>query len=532
MKIKKYIQLIFILIILLIINNVYSYAYHNNFYNDKKNPNKYQKALKNLAYEIRSTHPALSFNDYKNINRKNFTETSENIIKKLGEKTKNNNTNSVLYFYYYTLKLLAILNDGHADIIHNFKHKELKLPITIMHFQDGFYITHATDLYKELENKKIIEINYTPITEIAEKIYPYIPADNIYNKKYIIDRFINSKTLLDIIKVINSDDKGVNIKYTNINEMEYYKTFIEFTRSYKNIQRKNIGRNSITNQENTLFVKYNIIKEKDVVYLQLNEFYDIQADPYISTDFRNVYKKLFSDIKKHNINNLVIDLRNNTGGVPETAMQLIAYLKNENSEKLSAFFMLLKPSKYISNWNYNKLLHIREISGYELIYHGFKNSASIFNTSGTINLKHLYIFNEYGAERLFKEKVENDFFMPYPDEDMIFDGNVYLFVDSGTFSLGSWITALMKDNDYAVVIGEPTGCASVSHTSGAVIPIDNIDASAYISPAMVVRADEKALSEEYDAVYPDIIVPLKFKDHISNTDPVWDYTINNILNEN
>lgn len=53
--------------------------------------------------------------------------------------------------------------------------------------------------------------------------------------------------------------------------------------------------------------------------------------------------------------------------------------------------------------------------------------------------------------------------MPFPDDEYRFDGDIYILTSGYTFSAASIITAILKDNAYATIIGEPTACSSVTH---------------------------------------------------------------------
>ena len=73
--------------------------------------------------------------------------------------------------------------------------------------------------------------------------------------------------------------------------------------------------------ENHGLVYFNYINNKNTGLLKVSSFAIPEMDHYF-----NQLDSIFSDLKTNNIQNLIIDLRDNSGGHPIFAAQLFSYL--------------------------------------------------------------------------------------------------------------------------------------------------------------------------------------------------------------
>ncbi len=471
----------------------------------------YQEDFVYLVKKIKEVHPIFAINDYKNIDIKEFDKLAYNIYKYLGKNDKDFNDYK---FCLYAKKILVKLNDGHTALSSKkFDSIEKTLPIMVSWFGDELYIIDAIEEYNTLLNKRIIKIADIDVLDVRDMVNNFVFGDNIYSKKLGNAFFLARRMMLQLLELVEND--SVKIEYVdsdNNNDLKTaYLPFDDFYTSYRsdfNSKIKNFGRNEVTYNSNTTNLWFKYLPEYNAMYLKINSLLN---DGY---DYIGEYKKLFSSVKENTTKHLIIDLRDCAGGVRYVMYQLLSYLKNEKNDCLYSYKSFYRLSKEAE-----KKYHFFTDADYDLVEKALDGKLYEID-SGIINLPKADAFAKYF----------NDY-MPYPDEDMQYDGDIYFLCGNNTFSLASIFSALAKDNGYGKLIGEPTGCASISYGWVIKINLPQTMLDAYIAPYLCVRAKEDALLSEPDAVYPDVYIPTTFEDYINGKDPCWEYLVENVFNK-
>ena len=204
-------------------------------------------------------------------------------------------------------------------------------------------------------------------------------------------------------------------------------------------------------------------------------------------------------MKLNEIENIILDLRFNTGGYSKHIYDFLGFFDIENYKELLTY----------TRWVYR----LREEAYPE------KNEENSY----------LMIYEEGHKNLLY-----------YRHTDTLFDGNLYVLTGSESFSLGSWLPAIVKDNNIGMVIGEPTANASVSHgTSKSLIEGDYYKEEGYelILPlsltvrTLTLKLDQEELKNEPDAVYPHIPVKTTIDHLIKDVDPCWNYILEELVKD-
>jgi hypothetical protein len=142
-------------------------------------------------------------------------------------------------------------------------------------------------------------------------------------------------------------------------------------------------------------------------------------------EYFSLHETLFKDIKKHDIKNLVIDLRNNTGGLLKIASDMMKYFMTKDFK-----FTLANESV------------VNAVD--------FKHLAN--NTKkGTTTLRDFETLNRRLSRVVYSEE---------PTQYMRiggFKGSVYLLINGGTFSAAVLFAAAVKQQRDCVIIGEEAG---------------------------------------------------------------------------
>lgn len=217
--------------------------------------------------------------------------------------------------------------------------------------------------YKEIDNEKLyngalkgmVDAVEDPYTEYLDKTASEElnnSIEHVYNGIGVylqIDEKDNTIKVVSTIKDSPAEGAGVlaNDKIIKIDETEYKGTEIDAAVKYiREIVDKNIVL-TILRDNKTIEIELKPSRlELDTVsseiiekvgYIQISEFGDGTGE-----EFKNHYNKL----KEENINGLIIDLRNNTGGVYEEVIEiaklivpkgLIVYTQDKNLNKEEVF---------------------------------------------------------------------------------------------------------------------------------------------------------------------------------------------------
>lgn len=227
-------------------------------------------------------------------------------------------------------------------------------------------------------NEAMEDVNYA--MKYLKKIHPALRIDV---PKKITDQYYRVKKILKTDEVIRVEELQTCIEsiYTIMNDEHTIVCKGDITTA------KTYNSNKI---EDNSFIRYNIDVERKIAFFTL--------DKCVYNDYYKKYvKDMFRKVKEHNIQNIIVDLRNNGGGNSKVANEFIRYLDIDK-----------------------------------------------YKTGISQRRKGIFVITE-GDEEYKNHKYA----------DMLFKGNVYVLTSNNTFSSAMTFTELIKENDLGLVIGEP-----------------------------------------------------------------------------
>lgn len=99
----------------------------------------------------------------------------------------------------------------------------------------------------------------------------------------------------------------------------------------------------------------------------------------------------------------------------------------------------------------------------------------------------------------------------YVYKEGVYTGKLVVLVDANTWSSAEYFTAMLKDNDAATIIGQPTGGAGCGYTNGGIPAVlKHSGANVKIPDCVRLRADG---TNEVEGITPDLIVPWRYTDN-------------------
>lgn len=257
---------------------------------------KYIEDIEFLINKLEVLHPCLYFN----INKEYIDKMIEQF------KNSNNQVNDYQFFYFISF-LLKQLNDSHTYCFLPTKIFPFKLKI----IENKVYIIESSKEYSKYKFFEIIAINNIHISMIMkelEKIISY--STNGWLEKELENELLSSSIILSLPTMINSDEE---ISYTLEKDgiSEVLKLSTEKKYNYDFIDTRNYWF-EYNQDDNILIIKYkNCHQEEKKTMLAF-------------------VKEIQIFIRDHNINNIIVDIRDNAGGDSSVINPLIKYLKNGN----------------------------------------------------------------------------------------------------------------------------------------------------------------------------------------------------------
>lgn len=161
------------------------------------------------------------------------------------------------------------------------------------------------------------------------------------------------------------------------------------------------------------------------------------------TDFREFLYNFFEEVTESDIGNVVVDLRNNSGGTSQVAEEFVLYLNEDSFNTPGGTWRL---GSYMMNWE-----------------------------SDRQKIKHY--------------------------DEMLFDGDVYVLTSSRTFSSATFFAELIQDNGFGKIVGEPCGNLPDCYSDAVVFQTPNSVLSFQVSSKHYERIDT---SKSELPILPDI----------------------------
>ena len=186
-------------------------------------------------------------------------------------------------------------------------------------------------------------------------------------------------------------------------------------------------------------------------FLYLDHF-DIEP-----SEFEDFVDDSFARIKRQKIQNLIIDVRNNTGGNTDTVTYLTRHLAS-------------KPFRLVSS------------------------------LTEKLNADNRGWFNYKGAEGELVHTNWDEWQQPIAD-DKRFDGNAFVLIGPLTYSAGIVFATTVKDNEMARLVGEETEGFANQTAQGNLFNLPHSKLRAYITTRMLVRPSGERIR---GGVKPDI----------------------------
>ncbi|NQX77789.1 S41 family peptidase [Gilvibacter sp.] len=382
------------------------------------------------------------------------------------------------------------------------------LPLGIKVIDGQFYVVENVSENDAIEQgAEIKSINGISALEIYEKLKSISKTDgsntNSVDHYLSLDNFQNSQwEAFDIYfsLLYPIQDGKVVIKYSNYNKSQTETATIT-TLNKKERERRIIdtyGKDHLENKQWTLQ-----IMNDDLAIMKIGTFAIWEFKGF---DHKRWLDQKFEELKSKGIENLVIDIRGNGGGLTEPANELISYMITDNLLCNREKKVLVKTVKY----DEQVLPHITP-----------KIDFLVAGLPGEY----------YSAEDngLYKLLVGDDCTDISPKENA-FKGNVYIFGNGTNVSATYTLLDKAKENSFATYVGEASG--------GNLQGINGGEYAFFTMPYSKMEIDiplkffSPGIERSDSGVTPDVEIRIDQEDIFLNRDPYLNYVIKDIENKN
>ena len=434
-------------------------------------------------------------------------------------------------------RYLSNLKNQHTTVSLKQEFKSV-YPYVIHISSDDWYLLNISKQFDSLQiGKKISKLNGITIKDAEYGLINYTFAENKINQQSEIcdEQLYNKPEYLKEIGVIKKDSDILKLEFDDQTEIELSPMS---TKGKIDVFGVSLKENPITKYQNETYL-YSIYKEKNFGYLQFNKCHDkidilefiesyikpwLQpiATGYVKRQFRKdkpskliasyinpkypVFKdfvwELIDSLNNNNVENLIIDLRNNSGGNTTLGKQLMYFLTDRDTIKGFTNFAFTSEM-------YKKYFR-KEYRDLEIKY------------PEGVPQRHLVPTNS--GENLFFEITNSTSKYFIQKNRPLFKGNIYVLANYGTGSAAAMLTTLIQDNQIGTVVGTSVGNNPIGATTYTPMELPKTKAKISIATSYI----ERPKKEKGKIQIPDIWIEYTISDFINGKDPYLEIVLKQI----
>ncbi|KFF75760.1 peptidase S41 [Chryseobacterium sp. P1-3] len=419
-----------------------------------------------------------------------------------------------LQFYFKLQPIIAGVREGHLSLRiprRKFSKKEIKklehtkgLFSRFEYYISGnrMYIIQNPDSIESIKpGTELISINNVPVADYIIKYRKLISSDgynDTFQPYFLKDLFFNFYTAengLSNTAMIETLYHGEKRTY-KLSREHKSETDLEKDKEMKKrtLEKKVNDYVASSNSYNRSF-KF-LDKDSTIAYIKVKSFSREYSDQF--------YKETFSKIKEAGSSYLIIDIRNNYGGSLHEINNLYSYLADKP-------FTLIKPSQVTSRDIPLRTNYFRKSSPLEYAFKSIAYPSYFFAQAFSTYKKDGKVF--------YKMKVDK----PTKPNKNAFHGKVYVLINGGSFSASSIITAKLKDDKRATLVGEETGGANDGTVAGFYSYQQLPNSQIKFPIGLLLVQPNINFSDTKKGVSPDISIKESMQDIIDQKDPQLDW---------
>ncbi len=278
-----------------------------------------------------------------------------------------------------------------------------QLPLNFYAFKDGIYIQGTHEDYKDILGAKVLKVGNLSVEDALETIRPVVSAENDQFFKAHGINYLGVPEVLHAKKVSNSlksvwlevEKNGKRIKREIIPIPS-----LRFPGKYNLVQNGNDWLEARKNDERPLWIKnldkyyyYEYLPDSKTVYVRQSR---VQDDPN-QKNIENFYSEVFSFIEKNDVERMILDLRQNSGGNNyKNKPVILGLIKSKINQKGKLYVVLgrrtFSACQNLVNEieNYTNAIFVGEPTAENVNFFGDVNILTLPNSKFKVRLSHAW----------------------------------------------------------------------------------------------------------------------------------------------
>ncbi|WP_167353203.1 S41 family peptidase [Pedobacter steynii] len=457
-------------------------------------PEDMQADLNKFKNALIKTHPGL----YTNQSPEKFEEVVDKLILETSKPMQ------AADFYKVVLKMIASIHDDHTsvkafnhlgDIIANQKW----LPFQVYVTGERIFIVNNLSNLQIPEGSEILAIDGHLSNEILSETLKYFSSDGISESPTLHKLGVSYFTLFGkLYPQIFGGRSSYNISYRDYKSKQILTAQVEPVSGQNYIELK--AKRYPSSIPATDAFNFEVNRQGNYAILKINQFFkDSFNEP--ENIFPDYYKKCFQEISANKIKNLIIDLRDNSGGKGANAAYLLQYFIDKP----------VIPAKEVTTLGNDE--YFLKTTGVKLRldedYGLAKQMDGTFKVTKTDALRELNKFD--------------------PIEEYHFNGKLVVLINGGMVSAAGTAAGLFKEYTNAIMVGsETSGYAGISNGVQIISILGGHTETAITIPLLHTEHAINPNIKKRGAI-PDYQVSNSVEDILGNRDAVLEFVFKNLL---
>ncbi|MBX3240641.1 MAG: hypothetical protein KIT80_00610 [Chitinophagaceae bacterium] len=461
-------------------------------------PSQMQADLKKFKNALEYAHPGM----YAHTTPEAFQRFFDQLL------LKTNRSLTGVQFNNIVMELVAAIHDGHTRVFANgrlrsYINQQKLLPFHVLMRDQRIFITRNLSSADFADGSEIIAINGNRSDKIIMELMQHFGGDGLSNSalEYRFGSSYNS--FYRVFPLLFGFDSLYNVtirdyKTKQVQQMPLMAvTAGEFRARELAGYGNNLHADGIEEIMAQPALTFSIRPEYGI--LKINRFFKDGFEEPANT-FPDLYKDVFRQINDNKVEQLVIDLRGNGGGIGANAASLVTYLTS------SSFVPTLELSLRGNGAYYKQI------------------------TEDSLGLDSYFALKRQGDYYIVTDSAQFTELKKYiPANQNRFNGKIYVLIDGGTLSAAGAAAGMLRAYTNSVFIGTETGGYAGMSNGIRQLSIRGDSTEITINLPLIHGEFGIPLAERKRGVVPDYQITPSIHDLIKGKDTAMDFVINRLI---
>jgi len=275
------------------------------------------------------------------------------------------------------------------------------LPLEFYWFDDGVYILKAIPSMERHIGKRLLKINDTSIEKALESVKGFCHFDNEYGYKLIAPSRLSILEILMALDIVGEKEEVLlqlesdqGREEISLNALD---RFTEMRLSGKAMEENLV----LSRQKNDQYYWVEYLEEEKAMYLQINQMNRAES----GIGLIRFLGDLHLAIQEHEVDRLILDLRNNFGGSNGYALPIANLLvKNPQLNQFGKFYTLIgrktfSAAQYLVNdlSKWTNVIFVGEPTGATPSHYGDSKKKQLKHSNLTLRVSSIY-WRDWGGD--------------------------------------------------------------------------------------------------------------------------------------